>query len=154
MGGGASWNAKSEETAERIPAGVAFAFAPETDGVRLGEFLLEAGSVYEDYVQKTSNGTPFARAMMFFQNARPEDFPWLKNITKSFDGEVVLDNISLDIYDNEFITLLGPSGCGKTTTLRIIAGFEQPDQGEVYLLCLRTTAMSRPCFSAMRCSRI
>ena len=58
----------------------------------------------------------------------------LKNITKSFDGEVVLDNISLDIYDNEFMTLLGPSGCGKTTTLRIIAGFEQPDQGEVYFL--------------------
>ena len=58
----------------------------------------------------------------------------LKNITKAFDGQVVLDNISLDIYDNEFITLLGPSGCGKTTTLRIIAGFEQPDQGEVYFL--------------------
>ena len=58
----------------------------------------------------------------------------LKNITKSFDGEVVLDNISLDIYDNEFVTLLGPSGCGKTTTLRIIAGFEQPDQGEVYFM--------------------
>ena len=44
----------------------------------------------------------------------------LKNISKSFDGEMVLDNISLDIYDNEFITLLGPSGCGKSTTLRII----------------------------------
>ncbi len=58
----------------------------------------------------------------------------LKNITKAFDGEVVLDNISLDIYDNEFVTLLGPSGCGKTTTLRIIAGFEQPDAGEVYFL--------------------
>ena len=58
----------------------------------------------------------------------------LKNITKAYDGQVVLDNISLDIYDNEFITLLGPSGCGKTTTLRIIAGFEQPDQGEVYFL--------------------
>ena len=58
----------------------------------------------------------------------------LKNISKSYDGQVVLDNISLDIYDNEFMTLLGPSGCGKTTTLRIIAGFEQPDQGEVYFL--------------------
>ncbi|HPU17817.1 MAG TPA: ATP-binding cassette domain-containing protein, partial [Bacillota bacterium] len=46
----------------------------------------------------------------------------LRGITKSFDGEMVLDNIDLDIYDNEFITLLGPSGCGKTTTLRIIAG--------------------------------
>ena len=47
----------------------------------------------------------------------------LKNITKSFDGETVLDDISLDIYDNEFLTLLGPSGCGKTTTLRLIGGF-------------------------------
>ena len=58
----------------------------------------------------------------------------LKNITKSFDGEVVLDNISLDIYDNEFITLLGPSGCGKTTTLRIIGGFETPDSGDVIFM--------------------
>ena len=58
----------------------------------------------------------------------------LKNITKSFDGEVVLDNISLDIYDNEFITLLGPSGCGKTTTLRLIGGFETPDSGDVLFM--------------------
>lgn len=58
----------------------------------------------------------------------------LKNISKSFDGDVVLDNISLDIYDNEFITLLGPSGCGKTTTLRIISGFVQPDEGEVVFM--------------------
>ena len=58
----------------------------------------------------------------------------LKNISKSFDGETVLDNISLDIYDNEFLTLLGPSGCGKTTTLRIIAGFETPDSGDVLFL--------------------
>ena len=58
----------------------------------------------------------------------------LKNITKSFDGEVVLDNISLDIYDNEFITLLGPSGCGKTTTLRLIGGFETPDCGDVIFM--------------------
>jgi len=58
----------------------------------------------------------------------------LKNISKSFDGDVVLDNISLDIYDNEFLTLLGPSGCGKTTTLRIISGFVQPDEGEVVFM--------------------
>ena len=55
----------------------------------------------------------------------------LKNITKSYDGQVVLDDISLDIYDNEFITLLGPSGCGKTTTLRLIGGFETPDSGDI-----------------------
>ncbi len=58
----------------------------------------------------------------------------LKNISKAFDGESVLDNISLDIYDNEFITLLGPSGCGKTTTLRIIGGFTHPDQGDVIFM--------------------
>ena len=56
----------------------------------------------------------------------------LKNITKSFDGERVLDGIDLTIYDKEFVTFLGPSGCGKTTTLRIIGGFETPDTGEVY----------------------
>lgn len=58
----------------------------------------------------------------------------LKNISKSFDGEKVLDSINLDIYDNEFITLLGPSGCGKTTTLRMIGGFEQPDQGDIIFM--------------------
>lgn len=58
----------------------------------------------------------------------------LKNISKAFDGDVVLDHISLDIYDNEFITLLGPSGCGKTTTLRIIGGFEFPDSGDVIFM--------------------
>ena len=58
----------------------------------------------------------------------------LKNISKSFDGEKVLDDISLDIYDNEFLTLLGPSGCGKTTTLRLIGGFDTPDEGDVIFL--------------------
>lgn len=56
----------------------------------------------------------------------------LKNISKEFDGEKVLDNISLDIYDKQFITLLGPSGGGKTTTLRIIGGFVTPDSGDVF----------------------
>ena len=56
----------------------------------------------------------------------------LKGVAKSFDGEVILDNIDLDVYEKEFITLLGPSGCGKTTTLRIIAGFVTADEGEVH----------------------
>ncbi len=56
----------------------------------------------------------------------------LKGISKAFDGETVLDDIDLEIHDKEFITLLGPSGCGKTTTLRIIGGFESPDEGEVF----------------------
>ena len=58
----------------------------------------------------------------------------LKNIKKSFtEGEAVLDDISLVISQGEFITLLGSSGCGKTTTLRVIAGLEQPDEGSVWL---------------------
>ena len=56
----------------------------------------------------------------------------LKGISKSYDGEKVIDNMNLYIRDGEFITLLGPSGCGKTTTLRIIGGFEHADNGELY----------------------
>ncbi|MBQ9151505.1 MAG: ABC transporter ATP-binding protein [Clostridia bacterium] len=56
----------------------------------------------------------------------------LHGVSKAFDGETILDNISLDIHDKEFVTLLGPSGCGKTTTLRIIGGFETADSGEVF----------------------
>lgn len=54
-----------------------------------------------------------------------------KNIVKEFDGEVVLKGINLDIYENEFVTLLGPSGCGKTTLLRILGGFLEQTSGEV-----------------------
>ncbi len=53
----------------------------------------------------------------------------LKNISKSFDDQLVLDDLNLYIRENEFLTLLGPSGCGKTTTLRILGGFETPDTG-------------------------
>ena len=53
------------------------------------------------------------------------------NVTKRFGTNLVVDNISLSIADKEFVTLLGPSGCGKTTTLRMIAGFLQPDAGEI-----------------------
>ena len=56
----------------------------------------------------------------------------LKGISKSYDGEKVIDCMNLYIRDGEFITLLGPSGCGKTTTLRIIGGFETADEGELY----------------------
>ena len=55
----------------------------------------------------------------------------LIDISKSFDGDVVLDELNLSVRENTFVTLLGPSGCGKTTTLRIIGGFEKPDQGRV-----------------------
>lgn len=60
-----------------------------------------------------------------------EDIIQLKNISKTYEDNKVLDNLSLNIKKNEFLTLLGPSGCGKTTTLKIIAGFENADEGSV-----------------------
>ena len=57
----------------------------------------------------------------------------LKNISKSYDDELVVNDVNLTIYENEFLTLLGPSGCGKTTILRMIAGFIKPEQGEVII---------------------
>ena len=54
-----------------------------------------------------------------------------RNIVKNFDGQIVLKGINLDIYENEFVTLLGPSGCGKTTLLRILGGFLEQDEGHV-----------------------
>ncbi len=56
----------------------------------------------------------------------------LRNIVKIYDDDVILKSLNLSVKDGEFVTLLGPSGCGKTTTLRIIAGFETPDEGEVF----------------------
>ena len=54
-----------------------------------------------------------------------------RNIVKSFDGQIILKGVNLDIYENEFVTLLGPSGCGKTTLLRILGGFLEADEGKV-----------------------
>lgn len=54
-----------------------------------------------------------------------------RNIVKNFDGQIVLKGVNLDIYENEFVTLLGPSGCGKTTLLRILGGFLEADEGKV-----------------------
>lgn len=57
----------------------------------------------------------------------------LHNIVKNYGDLQVVKNLDLTIYENEFVTLLGPSGCGKTTTLRMIAGFEKPDSGEIII---------------------
>ncbi len=57
----------------------------------------------------------------------------LREVTKRFGDIVAVDNVSLQIGEGEFFSLLGPSGCGKTTTLRMIAGFELPTEGEIYL---------------------
>jgi len=56
----------------------------------------------------------------------------LRGLTKRFGRVVAVDGIDLDIRRGEFVTLLGPSGCGKTTTLRCIAGLEEPQSGRIY----------------------
>ena len=60
-----------------------------------------------------------------------KDIIQLKNITVSYDGQTIIENLNLNIRDKEFVTFLGPSGCGKTTTLRTIAGFVVPDNGDI-----------------------
>lgn len=57
----------------------------------------------------------------------------LEELTKRFGNVLAVNNLSLDIRDREFLVLVGPSGCGKTTTLRLIAGLEQPDKGNIYI---------------------
>jgi ABC-type Fe3+/spermidine/putrescine transport system ATPase subunit len=57
----------------------------------------------------------------------------LQGVTKRFDDVVAVDNVDLSVRNGEFLSLLGPSGCGKTTTLRLIAGFEQPDEGQILI---------------------
>ncbi|MDY0277289.1 MAG: ABC transporter ATP-binding protein [Acholeplasma sp.] len=57
----------------------------------------------------------------------------LLNVTKKFDDDIIVNNLNLAVYENEFLTLLGPSGCGKTTTLRIIGGFEEANEGQVII---------------------
>src|SRR5262252_3652870 len=55
----------------------------------------------------------------------------IRGLTKKFTGAAAVDDLDLEIGDSEFVSLLGPSGCGKTTTLRLLAGFLQPDAGEI-----------------------
>ncbi|MEZ4528468.1 MAG: spermidine/putrescine ABC transporter ATP-binding protein PotA [Desulfobacterales bacterium] len=57
----------------------------------------------------------------------------LRNIVKTYDGQAAVADLHLEVYAGEFLTLLGPSGCGKTTVLRLIAGFEIPDQGDIFI---------------------
>lgn len=57
----------------------------------------------------------------------------IRNVTRRFGDFTAVDNVSLTINTGEFFTLLGPSGCGKTTLLRMLAGFDQPDSGEIRL---------------------
>ena len=73
------------------------------------------------------------RAGMVRREAMSENIIELKNIKKVFDDTVVVDDFNLTVKKGEFVTFLGPSGCGKTTTLRMIAGFEFPTEGEILL---------------------
>jgi ABC-type Fe3+/spermidine/putrescine transport system ATPase subunit len=57
----------------------------------------------------------------------------LRGVTKRFDDVVAVDGLDLNIHHGEFLSLLGPSGCGKTTTLRLVAGFERPDEGQILI---------------------
>ena len=57
----------------------------------------------------------------------------LKNLSKIWGSFIAVDNQTLEIEDKEFLVLLGPSGCGKTTTMRMIAGLEEPTKGEVWI---------------------
>ena len=66
--------------------------------------------------------------------SKQKDFVKFENVDKSYDGKVlVVKNLQLDIAEGEFITMLGPSGSGKTTCLMMLAGFETPTNGEIYL---------------------
>ncbi len=61
------------------------------------------------------------------------EFIQFDHVSKSYDKQLVLENLDLEVKENSFVTLLGPSGCGKTTTLRLLGGFETPDSGKIYL---------------------
>src|SRR5262245_28611738 len=73
----------------------------------------------------------------------PEAFLRLHEVTKRFGRRTVVDNLSLDVAEGETVALLGASGCGKTTTLRLIAGLEEPDAGEIWLAGERVAANGR-----------
>ena len=61
------------------------------------------------------------------------EFIKIKNISKNFENVIAVDNVNVNIARGEFFSLLGPSGCGKTTLLRILAGFEYPSSGKVFI---------------------
>ena len=77
----------------------------------------------------------------------------VRNVSKRFNSFQALNNINLDINSGELVALLGPSGCGKTTLLRIIAGLETPDQGNIVAMTCVTVTLGS-CSSTMRCSAI
>ena len=79
------------------------------------------------------NGLPWFGAVIKMNDASTNIAVKLRNISKKFGNVMAVDNVNLDVYDGEFLTLLGPSGSGKTTVLRMIAGFELPTSGTIEL---------------------
>jgi putrescine transport system ATP-binding protein len=80
-----------------------------------------------------SNGIGMRRGLARAEDLKAEPLVRFENVTKHFGDVAAVDRLSLDIWRNEFVALLGPSGCGKTTLLRLLAGFEMPDNGRVLL---------------------
>ena len=87
----------------------------------------------DDARSAVSNSAPSVGRFAPWDDASAVPHLRIKDIVKRFDDVVAVDHVSLDIYSREFFALLGPSGCGKTTLLRMLAGFEQPDSGEILL---------------------
>lgn len=89
-----------------------------------------------------------------------KNFVELRNVTKRFGSNTVIDNINLTIPQGQMVTLLGPSGCGKTTILRLVAGLENRAKGKFLLMAKMSrivpfnSAISAWCFSHTLCSRI
>src|SRR5215831_624123 len=74
-----------------------------------------------------------SRGFALLSDTKAEPLVRFENVSKRFGDIAAVDRLSLDIYRNEFFALLGPSGCGKTTLLRMLAGFEIPDEGRILL---------------------
>jgi spermidine/putrescine transport system ATP-binding protein len=116
-------------------------------GGPLGEKLVERPAAVPAYVRvsthlqqanetggQTTRSSPQATSAIVLPMAPAADVAIaLTHVSKSFGGHRAVDDVTLEIAEGEFFSLLGPSGCGKTTTLRMIAGFESPDAGEVVL---------------------
>lgn len=99
------------------------------------KFFLQPFDLFHPPIDKATD-TSHTSCLSFFNRLNGEMSNYiieLKNISKEYAGHHVLEHIDLSIRDGEFLTLLGPSGCGKTTLLRLISGFEQPDEGKIFI---------------------
>jgi spermidine/putrescine transport system ATP-binding protein len=92
-----------------------------------------------DRMMAARTGSAHAQRLAAESTAMPSPVVQLKEVTKRFGRETIVEGLDLEVNAGEFLTLLGPSGCGKTTILRLIAGFETPDGGEVFLGGRRVT---------------